>query len=178
MSGGPQEAPFVTVRRVAGLLASRLLPETRRAAKKLVEEPSSLAAATLLPPPLPPLRRHSPPPSRALSSSPLLPPQLDLKKLLPRKRSSSGGSAAGGGKMGEQLPWTERELIQQCQREYETAAAHGGQEALDACFRWGALLLAGAVPAVVGKWLGAAAGSLSPMEVSFHPEESQASCLL
>lgn len=72
---------------------------------------------------------HSPPP---------LPLQLDLKKLLPRKKSSSDseGGSGGSGKMSD-LPWTERELIQQCQREYETAAAHGGQEALDACFRWG-----------------------------------------
>ncbi|KAI7839107.1 hypothetical protein COHA_007112 [Chlorella ohadii] len=65
---------------------------------------------------------------------------LDLKKLLPRKKASGGGGSeggsgrGGGGKMSE-LPFTERELIQQCQREYETAAAHGGQEALDACFR-------------------------------------------
>lgn len=34
------------------------------------------------------------------------------------------------------LPYTEAELIRQCQREYETAAEHGGQDALDACFRW------------------------------------------
>ncbi|KAI3430291.1 hypothetical protein D9Q98_004887 [Chlorella vulgaris] len=33
------------------------------------------------------------------------------------------------------LPYTEAELIRQCQREYETAAEHGGQDALDACFR-------------------------------------------
>lgn len=45
---------------------------------------------------------------------------LDWKKLLPRR---SGG---GGGAMGD-LPWTEPELIAQCQREYEEAAAHGGQ---------------------------------------------------
>jgi hypothetical protein len=38
------------------------------------------------------------------------------------------------------LPYTEAELIRQCQREYETAAEHGGQDALDACFRWVACL--------------------------------------
>ena len=97
------------------------------------------------------LRRRSSPPAAALRS-PTPPPisphshrshlQLDLKKLLPRKKASGGGGSeggsgrGGGGKMSE-LPFTERELIQQCQREYETAAAHGGQEALDACFRCG-----------------------------------------
>jgi hypothetical protein len=33
------------------------------------------------------------------------------------------------------LPVTDAELIQQVQREYEAAAQHGGQEAVDACFR-------------------------------------------
>lgn len=33
------------------------------------------------------------------------------------------------------LPTTDKELIAQCQREYEEAAQHGGQEAVDACYR-------------------------------------------
>lgn len=62
-----------------------------------------------------------------------------------------------------ELPFTERELIQQCQREYETAAAHGGQEALDACFRCGwrceiqrnsSSLLVGMVDLIAAVWCG------------------------
>jgi hypothetical protein len=33
------------------------------------------------------------------------------------------------------LPVTDPELITQCQTEYEDAAQHGGQEAVDACYR-------------------------------------------
>lgn len=53
-----------------------------------------------------------------------------------RSTGSGGGCKEGSGGMGE-LPVTDRDIIQRCQREYEEAAAHGGQEALDACFRWG-----------------------------------------
>ncbi|KAL4424719.1 hypothetical protein ABPG77_000062 [Micractinium sp. CCAP 211/92] len=58
-------------------------------------------------------------------------PQVPLSKLLARKSSSSGE----GGMQRDGLPLTEPELVQQCEREYEDAAQHGGQEALDACFR-------------------------------------------
>eukprot|EP00887_Chlorella_sp_A99_P000365 scaffold13.g365.t1 len=34
-----------------------------------------------------------------------------------------------------ELPNTEPDLIAQCKRDYEAAAQHGGQEAMDACFR-------------------------------------------
>ena len=30
---------------------------------------------------------------------------------------------------------TDSQLVRQCQREYEEAAQHGGQEAIDACYR-------------------------------------------
>ncbi|GAB4815273.1 hypothetical protein N2152v2_002319 [Parachlorella kessleri] len=33
------------------------------------------------------------------------------------------------------LPVTDSQLVRQCQRDYEEAAQHGGQEALDACYR-------------------------------------------
>lgn len=121
--------------RVAGLLrALRLLQQLSRIGRHHrrrthpARGSAELAAAAGLPLSAAVRSPRSPPP---------LHPQLDLKKLLPRKKSSSGseGGSGGSGKMSE-LPWTERELIQQCQREYETAAAHGGQEALDACFRW------------------------------------------
>ena len=52
-----------------------------------------------------------------------------------RGTGGRGGRKEGSGGMGE-LPVTDRDIIQRCQREYEEAAAHGGQEALDACFRW------------------------------------------
>ena len=35
-----------------------------------------------------------------------------------------------------ELPYSEPELIPQLKRDYEGAAQHGGQEAMDSCFRW------------------------------------------
>ncbi len=71
--------------------------------------------------------------------------QIPLKELLSkckRSSSSSGPSGGGGGPSAaaarmrdDGLPVTDAELVARCQREYEEAAQHGGQEALDACFR-------------------------------------------
>lgn len=54
-----------------------------------------------------------------------LPPllQVPLSKFLARKSSNT----CGGSMQRDGLPLTEPELIQQCEREYEDAAQHGGQ---------------------------------------------------
>ena len=39
------------------------------------------------------------------------------------------------GRMADTLPHTDAALVAQCQRDYESAASMGGQQALDACFR-------------------------------------------
>lgn len=59
-----------------------------------------------------------------------MPLAIDWKKLL----HGRGGEGGDGATMGS-LPTTDREFVQRCQAEYESAASHGGQEAVDACFR-------------------------------------------
>lgn len=72
-----------------------------------------------------------------MSTQPFL--KVPLNDLLSKAKhhliGSSGSGEAQKAAMRDDLPVTEPELVQQCEREYEAAAQHGGQEALDACFR-------------------------------------------
>ncbi|EFN52415.1 hypothetical protein CHLNCDRAFT_138900 [Chlorella variabilis] len=78
----------------------------------------------------------------ATAPEPFIKVPLDWKKLLPGKKRDVNRDMAD-------LPYTEPELIQQCQKEYEEAAQHGGQEALDACFRLSWALVHSQVPGEV-----------------------------
>ena len=95
----------------------------RRAAPKPANLRGWLGLGCSTPPrlPLPP-----PPP-------PPLPPQVDVPFVWKKLLSSSSSERLIMGD--DDLPYTDAELVAQVQREYEEAAALGGQESLDACFR-------------------------------------------